>query len=183
MSNDVYFITKCNERDGLFHISDRLAWFIGKYTDREGVTMTHNAKKCVQELLASDGVSVAGRSLKEAADLFSSMQEGCCPKNEVLQMFRRAYQDGSFIAYSDDKGVVAGYRALTDIERAEAEERRQHLLLRQERQKKSRTPKPSSSRRNPAVPKPLEPSAVPAQDVADDEYNVPLQERQLVGMS
>lgn len=179
MSNGVYFITKCNERDGLFRISLRLAWFIGKYTDREGVTMTHNAKKCVKEFLNSDGMSIAAKNLKDAATSFSGMQQGCCPKNEVLEMFRRAYGEGTLVAYNED-GVVVGYRALTDFERDLAEERSHGDELRKIRQKKERTPKPSSRRRNPV------PQILPNADSVirqDDEFSASSRKPVLVDAS
>jgi len=118
----------------------------------KGVIMTHNAKKCVQELLKSDGWSIDAKNLKDAATLFSAKQQGCCPKIEVLQMFRRAFKDDGTLVAILEEGVVVAYRALTDFEREQAEVYRRNDSLRSIRRKKARTPKPSSHRHNPAPP-------------------------------
>jgi hypothetical protein len=148
--------------------------------------MTRNAKKCVQEFLDSDGLSIAGKNLKAAADLFAGQQEGCCPKSEVLRMFRTALHEGTMrVNREDDRenGIVVGYRALREYERDEAEERLYNEKLRNIRRQKARTPKPSSHRRNPAPPILIEPNPVFAQDDELVDNSQPTWEPELVSMS
>jgi hypothetical protein len=111
--------------------------------------MTHLANKSVQEFLNSDGWSIAAENLKGAAASFSDKQQGCCPKDEVLQKFRRALRDGTLIAINEDGAIVA-YRAQTDYEREQEAARLHNESLHKIRQQKARAPKPSSPRRNPA---------------------------------
>ena len=143
--------------------------------------MTRNAAKCVREFLKSDGMSIAGKNLKEAADLFSSMQQGCCPKSEVLQMFRAALRDGHLHAEVEG-GAVVRYRALMDIERDIADKHHSNKSLQQERAQKRKTLKPSSPRLNPTFILP-EPDPALEQDDEADKYGIPSWEPELVSMS
>jgi hypothetical protein len=143
--------------------------------------MTRNARKCVQEFLDSDGWSIKAKNLNGAAASFSEQQDGCCPQYEVYSMFRRAHQDGTLIAEKED-GIVVRYRALTEYEREQAEERLRIKSLHQERAQKTKTLKPSSPRLNPPLIL-LDPDPVLEQDDEVDEYGVPVWEPELVGMS
>ena len=147
--------------------------------NEKGVTMTRYARKCVQEFLASDGWTIKAGNLKGAANEFSTKQEGCCPKNEVLLMFRRAILEGTIKAIREDDLVVA-YRSLTDFERERALEQLHNQSLRAIRKQKDRTPKPRSLRHYPAPPISL------AHDPKSEQFNdgsTPERENQLVNAS